>query len=136
MAWSLQTRNLSPIESDVMFKKIARSIGSLTVGRKLAFIYFLDLTAVIFISGSALQQGQTRFLILEGRLDAIVKGIDSGYREAYQASSPALRSSLLGTQERMRKSVDDFRASSRVLAGLNSGTAGAEETTCAGWTGT
>lgn len=31
--------------------KLSRVIGSLTVGRKLALIYFLDLTTVLFISG-------------------------------------------------------------------------------------
>ena len=34
-----------------MKKRITKLIGGLTVGRKLALIYFLDLTAVIFISG-------------------------------------------------------------------------------------
>jgi hypothetical protein len=30
---------------------LSRLIGGLSVGRKLALIYFLDLTAVIFVSG-------------------------------------------------------------------------------------
>ncbi|GAA4011386.1 EAL domain-containing protein [Actimicrobium antarcticum] len=34
-----------------MWRKLPRLIGSLTVGRKLALIYFLDLVTVIFISG-------------------------------------------------------------------------------------
>ena len=34
-----------------MVGKISRFIGKLTVGRKLALIYLLDLSAVIFISG-------------------------------------------------------------------------------------
>lgn len=33
-----------------MVSKISRFIGKLTVGRKLALIYLLDLSAVIFIS--------------------------------------------------------------------------------------
>lgn len=34
-----------------MWTVLSRLIGSLSVGRKLALIYFLDLTTVIFISG-------------------------------------------------------------------------------------
>ena len=34
-----------------MSTRFSRLIGSLTVGRKLALIYFLDLTTVLFISG-------------------------------------------------------------------------------------
>ena len=34
-----------------MSSSLSRLIGSLTVGRKLALIYFLDLTTVLFISG-------------------------------------------------------------------------------------
>lgn len=74
------------------------------------------------LAGSAL--AQTQFLIIEGRLDAIVKGIDSDYREAFQASTPALQSSLAETRMRLRKSVEDFRSASRALAGLSDGAAG------------
>ena len=34
-----------------MWRPLLRLIGRLTVGRKLALIYFLDLTTVVFISG-------------------------------------------------------------------------------------
>ena len=34
-----------------MFSLLSRLIGRLTVGRKLALIYLLDLTTVVFISG-------------------------------------------------------------------------------------
>ena len=79
------------------------------------------------MSGSERQQAQTRFLILEGRLDTIVKGIASDYAEAFQASSPALQSSLSASQARLRKTVEDFRSSGRVLAGLGSAAAGADD---------
>ena len=77
------------------------------------------------LSGTARQQAQTRFLILEGRLDTTVKGIASDYAEAFQASSPALESSLGTSQARLRKTVEDFRAAGRALAGLAGATAGA-----------
>ncbi|MEO7497580.1 MAG: EAL domain-containing protein [Massilia sp.] len=64
------------------------------------------------------QLAQTRFLILEGRLDTTVKGIASDYAEACQASSPALQARLSRSQAELRKRVDDFRAAGRQLAGL------------------
>ncbi|MES2538324.1 MAG: EAL domain-containing protein [Pseudomonadota bacterium] len=71
------------------------------------------------------QQAQTRFLILEGRLDAIARGIQSDYSEAFQASNPALQSSLAATQISLRKSVENFRAHSQALAGLGGGVSNA-----------
>ena len=39
-----------------MSTRFSRLIGSLTVGRKLALIYFLDLTTVLFISGISINE--------------------------------------------------------------------------------
>ena len=72
------------------------------------------------LSGSERQSAQTRFLILEGRLDATIKGIASDYAEAFQGGGTALQASLAGSQGRLRKSVEDFRSSGRALAGLAS----------------
>jgi diguanylate cyclase (GGDEF)-like protein/PAS domain S-box-containing protein len=79
------------------------------------------------LSGRELQQAQTRFLILEGRLDTTVKGIASDYAESYQAGSPALRGSLSASQARLRNAVDDVRLAGRALAGLNGAAVGAPE---------
>ncbi|MDB5855598.1 MAG: sensor diguanylate cyclase [Herminiimonas sp.] len=70
------------------------------------------------LTGNERQQALTQFLILEGRLDAIMKGIESDYAEAFEASAPALGASLIATRSALRKSVEDFRARSRVMAGL------------------
>ncbi|NDP60379.1 MAG: EAL domain-containing protein, partial [Oxalobacteraceae bacterium] len=62
--------------------------------------------------------GQTRFLILEGRIDAIEAGIDSDYREAYAASSSQLRNALAGSQKTLTVALSAFRAASKQQAGM------------------
>ena len=79
------------------------------------------------LSGHERQLAQTRFLILDGRLDTIVKAIASDYAEAYQASSPALQARLGGTEARLRSTVEAFRSNGRRLAGLGSEAPGAPD---------
>ncbi|HEX8884567.1 MAG TPA: hypothetical protein VF797_08785, partial [Noviherbaspirillum sp.] len=51
MARALLEGILSSRQGHCMQNYLSRLIGGLSVGRKLALIYFLDLTAVIFVSG-------------------------------------------------------------------------------------
>ncbi|MFM9917388.1 MAG: EAL domain-containing protein [Rhizobacter sp.] len=52
---------------------------------------------------------QTELLILEGRLDAVLKGIDSDYEEALSAGPPTLRATLEPTHKRLAAAVTAFR---------------------------
>lgn len=53
-------------------------------------------------------QLQTELLILEGRLDAVLKGIDSDYEEALAAGPPTLRAALDPTRQRLAAAVASF----------------------------
>ncbi|MBC7512864.1 MAG: EAL domain-containing protein [Herminiimonas sp.] len=64
------------------------------------------------------QDQQTRFLVLEGRIDAILAGIESDYREAFSASSPALRARLVPGQVALASALRQFRIDSLRQAGL------------------
>ena len=77
--------------------------------------------AVSSVTGHLLEQ--TRFLILEGRIDAIEAGIDSDYREAYAASSVQLKDALAGSEKALTVALTEFRATSRQLAGMANATA-------------
>ncbi|CAN5501134.1 hypothetical protein BH11PSE11_BH11PSE11_13680 [soil metagenome] len=68
------------------------------------------------------QSEQTRFLILEGRLDAIVTGIKSDYSEAFAASGPDLKRNLGQSQQRLELAIDRFRSASRARAARAPGT--------------
>jgi diguanylate cyclase (GGDEF)-like protein/PAS domain S-box-containing protein len=74
-------------------------------------------------SGAERQTLQTQFLILEGRLDAIMNGLNSDYVEAFQASSPLLKDNLASSKEQLQKAIDQFRSTSLVLSGLAPGVA-------------
>lgn len=64
------------------------------------------------------QNQQTRFLILEGRLDAITKGIQSDYEEAFAASGPILRLELEASRKTLLDTVLRFRMASQAMAGI------------------
>jgi diguanylate cyclase (GGDEF)-like protein/PAS domain S-box-containing protein len=57
----------------------------------------------------------SRALLLEGRLDASVQGIDSDYEEAFSASKPALRQGLAPSRAVLRDALTRFREASRGL---------------------
>ena len=59
---------------------------------------------------------QSAYLILEGRLDAVVSGIESDYVEAMAAGTADLAAALQPTRHRLLAAVDAFRASARRLA--------------------
>ena len=51
----------------------------------------------------------TELLILEGRLDAVLQGIDSDYAEALAAGPPTLRAALAPARDRLTAAVASFR---------------------------
>jgi len=59
---------------------------------------------------------QTEYLILEGRLDAIIGGIDTDYAEALAAGTPALGMALQPSRGKLLSAVDALRAGARQLA--------------------
>ncbi len=61
---------------------------------------------------------QTRFLVLEGRIDAILAGIESDYREAFSASSPLLKARMAPSQAVLASALRQFRIDSMRQAGL------------------
>ncbi|MET0962855.1 MAG: EAL domain-containing protein [Noviherbaspirillum sp.] len=59
--------------------------------------------------------GGSRILLLEGRLDATVHGIESDYEEAFAASKPELRRNLAASRAAMLEALAHFRGASRSL---------------------
>ncbi|MEO8299004.1 MAG: EAL domain-containing protein [Burkholderiales bacterium] len=67
--------------------------------------------------GWADDAARTRFLILEGRLDAVTQGLDSDYSEAYAAASqPTLRPRLTPTHQALLAAVRQMREAARQVA--------------------
>jgi len=65
---------------------------------------------------------QTRYFILEGRLDAVTKGIESDFVEAFAGSSDGrLKSALDPQRARLLASIDAFRTASRAMLGTEVG---------------
>ena len=58
-------------------------------------------------------EARTRYLILEGKLDATMQGIASDYSEAVAASSKGLKTSLNPTRQRLEASAERFRKEAR-----------------------
>jgi diguanylate cyclase (GGDEF)-like protein/PAS domain S-box-containing protein len=61
------------------------------------------------------QRWLTELLILSGRLDAIVKGVDTDYSEAFAASTPDLRQNLNESQAALAVSLNLYRSISRSI---------------------
>jgi diguanylate cyclase (GGDEF)-like protein/PAS domain S-box-containing protein len=60
--------------------------------------------------------GRTQYFILEGRLDAIAKGIEVDYSEAWAAATaPALRAALESSRQTLASAIEEFRGASRHL---------------------
>src|SRR5258706_7217085 len=58
--------------------------------------------------------GRTQYFIVEERLDAIAKGIEADYSEAFAASTaPALRAALDPSREALAGAIEAFRAAAR-----------------------
>ena len=77
--------------------------------------------------GAQRQRMQTQFLILEGRMDATMRGIGSDYTEAFEASKPLLRQHLSGSRTALGVAITQFRASTQALAGAEANPAGRQE---------
>ena len=77
--------------------------------------------------GAQRQRMQTQFLILEGRMDATMRGIGSDYTEAFEASPPLLRQYLEGSRTALREAIAQFRASTQALAGAEANPGGRQE---------
>ncbi len=58
---------------------------------------------------------RTQYLILEGRLDAVAKGIESDYAEAFAASSPALKAALHPSQVKLAEAIEALRRAARAF---------------------
>ncbi|SMP57813.1 EAL domain-containing protein [Noviherbaspirillum suwonense] len=69
----------------------------------------------------------SRALLLEGRLDASVQGIDSDYEEAFSASKPELRQRLSPSRAALRDALTRFREASRSLGAGTDGEVAALE---------
>jgi diguanylate cyclase (GGDEF)-like protein/PAS domain S-box-containing protein len=65
---------------------------------------------------------QTRYFVLEGRLDTVAKGIDSDFGEAFAASSPRLRAALDPARAQLLADVDRFRGDARAMLEPGAGT--------------
>ncbi|WP_151638414.1 EAL domain-containing protein [Noviherbaspirillum aerium] len=67
------------------------------------------------------QRWRIEFLILSGRLDAIVKGVDTDYSEAFAASTPDLRRNLDQSHAALSTSLHHFRAISHKIINASPG---------------
>ena len=62
---------------------------------------------------------QTALLILEGRIDATLSGMQSDYREAFDASGPLLNARLAPAEVALLAAVKSFRAETQQRAGMH-----------------
>jgi diguanylate cyclase (GGDEF)-like protein/PAS domain S-box-containing protein len=60
-------------------------------------------------------EARTQYFILEGRLDAIAKGIEADYGEAFAAATPDLKSALDPSRARLAASIEAFRGAARAF---------------------
>jgi diguanylate cyclase (GGDEF)-like protein/PAS domain S-box-containing protein len=58
---------------------------------------------------------RTRYLVLEGRLDAVAKGIESDYSEAFAASAPALKAALDPSRVQLAETIESLRSAARAF---------------------
>ncbi|MGH8617542.1 MAG: EAL domain-containing protein [Burkholderiales bacterium] len=70
------------------------------------------------VGGVRVSDARTRYLILEGRLDATIKGIDSDHDEAIAAGGERVQAALAPGREKLAGRVEAFRlAARRVIDG-------------------
>ena len=89
----------------------------------LVLLRYPELLELVTQIGAQLQQGagaagggetRTLYLVLEGRLDATARGIESDHAEAYAAAAnPQLQHALQPVQARLAAAIDAFRERSR-----------------------
>jgi diguanylate cyclase (GGDEF)-like protein/PAS domain S-box-containing protein len=75
--------------------------------------------------GSALgrSDARTQYLILEGRLDATAKGIESDYSEAVAAGGAPVRGALGPDQQKLAAAIEAFRLAARKVIEFGPGSA-------------
>ena len=56
---------------------------------------------------------RTQYFIQEGRLDAVAKGIESDYAEAFAAGKPALKAALDPSRAKVAAAIEAFRTAAR-----------------------
>ncbi|HEX4329645.1 MAG TPA: EAL domain-containing protein [Burkholderiales bacterium] len=63
----------------------------------------------------AVRQGEkrTQYLIIEGRLDAVAKGIEADFSEAFAAATPELKEALDPSRAKLAASIERFRHEAR-----------------------
>ena len=66
---------------------------------------------------------RTQFLIIEGRLDAVAKGIEADYSEGFAAGGPELKAALDPSRIKLLASIERFRQEARqvVESGITDG---------------
>jgi hypothetical protein len=64
-------------------------------------------------SGTESSDARTRYLILEGRLDATAKGIDSDFNEAVTAGGNDVKLALTPGYQKLAATVEKFRLVAR-----------------------
>lgn len=78
------------------------------------------LAAPVELAGEA---WRSRFLVLEGQLDAAVTGLDADYREAFAASSPVLAQRLQASRGDLLAAAGAYRtAARRAIEGMGTAT--------------
>ncbi|MDQ3581143.1 MAG: hypothetical protein M3495_05835 [Pseudomonadota bacterium] len=66
---------------------------------------------------------RTQYLILEGRLDAAAKGIESDFAEAVAAGGALVKAALTPDQQKLAAGIEAFRQAARTFIDLGPGTA-------------
>ncbi len=66
-------------------------------------------------AGLAAADARTRYLILEGQLDATLKGIEADHAEAHAAGGAELQQALDPAQQQLREAIEVFRQRARAL---------------------
>ncbi|MBS1230003.1 MAG: hypothetical protein H6R17_3280 [Proteobacteria bacterium] len=65
---------------------------------------------------AAHNQLQTEYLILEGRLDAIDKGIDADFAEAIAANHSPLKARMIASRRQLREAINTYRGNAHRIA--------------------
>jgi diguanylate cyclase (GGDEF)-like protein/PAS domain S-box-containing protein len=79
------------------------------------------------LSGVGRSDARTQYLILEGRLDATAKGIDSDFAEAVGAGGGAVDAALGPDQKKLAAGIEAFRLSARRVIEFGPGVAALAE---------
>src|SRR5258706_7693022 len=94
----------------------------------LAVLRYPELVEIVHGIGLLLRQpgsdARTQYLILEGRLDAVAKGIESDLGEAVAAGGPLVKAGLTGEHQKLTAEIEQFRLPARQVIDHGRGHAG------------